>query len=63
MAFLAQTSWEVGSHNTPGVLTGNSYQLAGVLDPGSQVDIASVYVGGIVALVGSYAPSLRGRRR
>ena len=56
MPYLAQGLWYGFSHYVPGVSTGDSYQLAGVLDPGAQVDITSVYTGGAVALLGSAEP-------
>jgi hypothetical protein len=57
MPYLAQSLWNPGSANAvPGRLTGISYQLAGVLEPGAQVDITSVYEGGIVAILGSAQP-------
>jgi hypothetical protein len=55
MPYLAQAWWSVGS-NVPGGATGASQQLAGVLDPGAQVDITSVYLEGYVALLGSAEP-------
>jgi len=56
IAYIAATSWAVGAHYAPGVLTGDQYQLAGVLDPGDQVDITSVFEGAITALLGSSEP-------
>jgi hypothetical protein len=38
------------------VANGEPHQLAGVIGPGQQVDISSVYVGGITALLGSAEP-------
>ena len=58
VAYTAQTAWQV-SPNTgepPGVQFGNAGELSGVLDPGEQVDITSVYVGGITAVLGSSQP-------
>ena len=55
MAYVAQSGWNVGTHYVPGVAMGTS-SLAGVLQPGAQVDITSVYVSGTVALVGSALP-------
>jgi len=40
----------------PGVLTGDPDQLAGVMPPGGQVDITSIYGAGIVAVFGSVNP-------
>jgi hypothetical protein len=54
MPYLAQSYWF--GNAVPGGLSGQSYQLAGVLDPGMQVDITSVYLPGIVALLGSAVP-------
>jgi hypothetical protein len=56
LAYFAANLWSVGSHYVPGVLTGDPNQLAGVLDPSGQVDITSVYTGGIAALLGSSRP-------
>jgi hypothetical protein len=56
MAYIVQPGWGLGIPYPPGVATGNSHQLAGVLSPGAQLDIASVYLGGIVAIVGSAEP-------
>lgn len=55
MAYIAAALWS-GQGYVPGVLTGDPYQLAGVLDPGGQVDITSVYNGGTVAALGSSEP-------
>jgi hypothetical protein len=55
MAYVAQSYWNPGV-STPGVPTGDPFQLAGVLAPGEQVDITSVYVGGITAILGSAEP-------
>jgi hypothetical protein len=54
LAYVAQSLWSAGQQ--PGVLTGSTYQLAGVLMPGTQVDITPVYVGGYTAIVGSSEP-------
>jgi hypothetical protein len=56
MAYLVQSLWNGFSHYVPGVPTGDGHQLAGVLDPGAQLDITSVYTGGAVALLGSAEP-------
>jgi hypothetical protein len=57
VAYTAQTNWEVGgSGEPPGVPFGNMGELSGVLDPGDQVDIMSVYAGGITAVLGSSHP-------
>jgi hypothetical protein len=56
MPYIAQGLWNFGAHYVPGVATGNSCQLTGVLDPGAKVNITSVYQGGSVALVGSAEP-------
>jgi hypothetical protein len=56
MAYTAQSSWDVGRTGgyPPGVDLGDPYySLAGVLDPGANVNITSVYVGGITAVLGS----------
>lgn len=56
MPYIAQSYWQAPGIYSPGVPTGQSYQLTGVLGPGEQVDITSVYVGGITALLGSSQP-------
>jgi hypothetical protein len=58
VAYTAQTSWSVGgaAGQPPGVPFGNSGELSGVLDAGGQVDITSIYAGGIVAVLGSSRP-------
>jgi hypothetical protein len=56
LAYVAGAAWVVPSHYAPGIDTGMAYQLAGVLQPGQQVDITSVYVGDITALLGSAEP-------
>jgi hypothetical protein len=54
LAYVAQSLWS--PNQQPGVLTGTTYQLAGLLMPGTQVDITPVYVGGYTAIVGSSEP-------
>jgi hypothetical protein len=54
-AYTVSSLWN-GTGYVPGVLTGDPSQLAGVLSPSSQVDITSVYNGGIVAVLGSAEP-------
>lgn len=39
-----------------GVPFGNPNELSGVMNPGGSVDITSVYVGGLVAVLGSSRP-------
>jgi hypothetical protein len=57
VAYTAQTSWvSGGSGQPPGVQFGNMGELSGVLNPGDKVDITSVYVGGITAVLGSSHP-------
>ncbi len=57
VAYTAQTGWEQGgAGEPPGVPFGNKDELSGVLNPGDQVDITSVYVGGITAVLGSSHP-------
>jgi hypothetical protein len=58
VAYTAQTTWDVGggSGEPPGVPFGNMGELSAVLNPGDQVDISSVYVGGITAVLGSSHP-------
>ncbi len=55
-AYIAQGLWNLGVHYVPGVATGDSCQLVGVLAPGESIDITSVYQGGTVAVLGSAAP-------
>ncbi len=55
LAYTAQTTWQ-GPGQPPGVQFGNMGELSGVLEPGEKVDITSVYVGGITAVLGSSAP-------
>jgi len=54
LVYYATNLWSGGY--VPGVLTGASYELAGVLAPGSYVDITSVFAGGITALLGASQP-------
>jgi len=55
LAYFAQALWAFGSHYVPGVSSGPN-DLAGVLAPGAQIDITSVYLSGTVALLGSAEP-------
>jgi hypothetical protein len=55
LPYTAQSTWNTGE-SIPGGATGAAYQLVGVLAPGTQVDVTSVYVGGIVAILGSSEP-------
>jgi len=55
LAYYATSAW-TGTGYVPGILTGAPGELVGVLAPGDQVDITSVFGGGIVALLGSAAP-------
>jgi hypothetical protein len=62
MAYVAQSTWSLPGHYEPGVPTGEPNQLVGVLNPGGSLDITSVFVGGITALLGSADPfSLPGK--
>jgi hypothetical protein len=54
VAYYATDSWSGGY--VPGVPTGATPELAGVLSPGAYVDITSVFSGGITALLGSAEP-------
>jgi hypothetical protein len=56
VAYIAQSSWNLPGHYEPGVPTGEPDQLVGVLAPGAKVDITSVFVGDITALLGSSDP-------
>jgi hypothetical protein len=55
VAFIASGLW-TGTGYVPGVATGATYEMVGVIAPGAQVDIASVYDSGLTALLGSSAP-------
>jgi hypothetical protein len=55
LAYTAESTWS-GAGYPPGIAFGGPNELAGVLDLGGQADITSVYVGGIVAVLGSRAP-------
>jgi hypothetical protein len=55
MAYIASAFWS-GTGWVPGVATGDPNELVGVLAPGAQVDITSVYDGGITAVLGSSDP-------
>lgn len=55
LAYIAASLWN-GVGYVPGVLTGESNQIVGVLDPGGKVDITPVYDGGSVAVLGSADP-------
>lgn len=55
MAYTAESLWDVGTGYPPGVALDTS-SLAGVLGPGSYVDITSVYVGALTAVLGSAEP-------
>jgi len=54
VAYYATNAWSSGY--VPGELTGAQYELAGVLSAGAQVNITSVFDGGLTALVGSAEP-------
>jgi hypothetical protein len=54
VAYTAQTTWS--GWTPPGVPFGNPNELSGVMNPGASVDITSVYVGGLVAVLGSSRP-------
>ena len=56
VAYIAQSTWNLPNHYEPGVPTGEPDQLVGVLAPGARVDITSVFVGEITALLGSSEP-------
>jgi hypothetical protein len=62
LAYNALSSWNIAPPNLPGVANGATNQLVGVLAPGAQVDITSVFTataaggGGIIAVLGSAAP-------
>jgi hypothetical protein len=59
VAYTAQTLWQNAGGvpgEPPGVEFGNMGELSGVLDPGARIDITSVYVGGITAVLGSSHP-------
>jgi len=55
LAYFASSTF--AAPTIPGVLQGDAEpELVGVLDPGGQVDISSVFVGGVVAVLGSSEP-------
>jgi hypothetical protein len=54
MPYTAQPLWS--SNVPPGIATGDTGQLVGVLAPGAQVDVSSAFNGGIVAILGSSLP-------
>lgn len=56
LPYIAQSWWTLGAHYVPGVSTGDTDQVTGVLAPGDSVDITSIYLGGYVALLGSSEP-------
>jgi hypothetical protein len=60
MAYIARTDWS-GPGYRPGVATGEPNELVGVLSPGGRANITSVYVGGIVAELGSANPFSSGK--
>jgi hypothetical protein len=55
IAYIASDLWSTFSAYVPGAPTGDVNQLAGVLDPGAQVDITAVYDSALVAILGSSA--------
>lgn len=57
MAYIAGPCWDVPAHTAyaPGGYPGGDF-LAGVLAPGTSVDITTFYGSGITALVGSAEP-------
>jgi hypothetical protein len=58
LAYTAQSRWNIGdgARQPPGVNFGNMGELSGVLATNEHVDVTSVYLGGIVAVLGSSAP-------
>jgi hypothetical protein len=56
VAYIAAGWWSGSGGYVPGVATGESNQLVGVLDPGAKADITSVYNAGVVAILGSSDP-------
>jgi hypothetical protein len=61
LSYTAQPFWNVSNGGyVPGVATGDSGQLVGVLGALQRVDITAAYNGGIVALLGSPAGFSRG---
>jgi hypothetical protein len=54
IAYTARSLWSIPY--PPGVATGEPNVLVGVLAPQTQIDITSVFVGGITAIVGSAEP-------
>jgi hypothetical protein len=56
IAYIAFSLYVLNAQYVPGVPTGDPDQLAGVLQPGDQVDTTSVFASGVVAVLGSSAP-------
>lgn len=58
LAYTAETTWDVSGSNgyPPGVQFGDAMELSGVLNPGERVDISSIWLGGITAVVGASEP-------
>jgi hypothetical protein len=56
LAYTAQAMWDVGVDGYPPGVALDPSSLAGVLDPGSYVDITSVYCGLLTAVLGSAEP-------
>ncbi len=57
LAYTAETIWDgARSEYPPGVDFGDPGELSGVLQPGGQVDVSSIYAGGVVAVLGSSMP-------
>jgi len=56
MPYVAQSIWASQGVSSPGVSAGGANQLSGVLAPGGILDITSIYVGGITAVLGSAEP-------
>lgn len=55
LAYTAKALWNDTGY-PPGVQFGEQYELSGVLSPADRVDITSVFLGGIVAVLGSSEP-------
>jgi hypothetical protein len=55
LAYTAKALWSNTGY-PPGVQFGEQYELSGVVNPADEVDITSVFLGGIVAVLGSSEP-------
>jgi hypothetical protein len=56
VTYTVQPSWVTPGIYPPGIATGDSNQLVGVLAPGAELDITHAFAGGITAVLGSSLP-------